>query len=377
MKCNHVAARSMEIFRRLGVVSGGARRRPAGGLPERHRLPDDDDRPRAGAHPDPVPPRPLYRDRMARTPSGRRPSRRTASTRSSSSRSCSSMPAATPALTILNRTEFEALTQDADGIVATARDLDSGRGADDRGALPRRLRRRPLAGAPSRSARRFAGDAGRPARAVELYPRAGAARAHAATSRPGQRSRSTRAAAAPSTPSTAARRGWSTTTCATTRRTSTRSTATGRIRAILGVGAGLRVRGHHQRGLVRPPAGGRPLPRPARLHLRRRGAPLGAVRRLRHERRHRRRRRTSAWLLAARLNGWGADGILDAYERERLPITEQVSLLRDGPRRTPWPSSAAPCRPRSRTTRRRARRPARRSAGRLRPQRAAVLLPPG
>jgi 2-polyprenyl-6-methoxyphenol hydroxylase-like FAD-dependent oxidoreductase len=32
-----------------------------------------------------------------------------------------------------------------------------------------------------------------------------------------------------------------------------------------------------------------------------------------------------AWLLAARLNGWGADGILDAYERERLPITEQVS----------------------------------------------------
>lgn len=31
------------------------------------------------------------------------------------------------------------------------------------------------------------------------------------------------------------------------------------------------------------------------------------------------------WLLAARINGWGAPGILDAYERERLPITEQVS----------------------------------------------------
>jgi 2-polyprenyl-6-methoxyphenol hydroxylase-like FAD-dependent oxidoreductase len=31
------------------------------------------------------------------------------------------------------------------------------------------------------------------------------------------------------------------------------------------------------------------------------------------------------WLLAARLNGWGADGILNAYERERQPITEQVS----------------------------------------------------
>ena len=32
-----------------------------------------------------------------------------------------------------------------------------------------------------------------------------------------------------------------------------------------------------------------------------------------------------AWLLAARLQGWGAPGILDAYEAERLPITEQVS----------------------------------------------------
>lgn len=34
-----------------------------------------------------------------------------------------------------------------------------------------------------------------------------------------------------------------------------------------------------------------------------------------------------AWLLAVHLNGWGAAGILDAYERERLPITEQVSLF--------------------------------------------------
>jgi 2-polyprenyl-6-methoxyphenol hydroxylase-like FAD-dependent oxidoreductase len=32
-----------------------------------------------------------------------------------------------------------------------------------------------------------------------------------------------------------------------------------------------------------------------------------------------------AWLLAARLNGWSGEGILDAYEAERLPITEQVS----------------------------------------------------
>lgn len=33
------------------------------------------------------------------------------------------------------------------------------------------------------------------------------------------------------------------------------------------------------------------------------------------------------WLLTARLNGWGAEGILAAYERERLPITEQVSYF--------------------------------------------------
>ncbi len=32
-----------------------------------------------------------------------------------------------------------------------------------------------------------------------------------------------------------------------------------------------------------------------------------------------------AWLLAARLQGWGAEAILDAYEAERQPITEQVS----------------------------------------------------
>ena len=32
-----------------------------------------------------------------------------------------------------------------------------------------------------------------------------------------------------------------------------------------------------------------------------------------------------SWLLAARLKGWGGQGILDAYEAERRPITEQVS----------------------------------------------------
>jgi 2-polyprenyl-6-methoxyphenol hydroxylase-like FAD-dependent oxidoreductase len=32
-----------------------------------------------------------------------------------------------------------------------------------------------------------------------------------------------------------------------------------------------------------------------------------------------------SWQLAARINGWAADGVLDAYEAERQPITEQVS----------------------------------------------------
>lgn len=32
-----------------------------------------------------------------------------------------------------------------------------------------------------------------------------------------------------------------------------------------------------------------------------------------------------SWLLAARLQGWAAKGMLDAYEAERQPITEQVS----------------------------------------------------
>jgi 2-polyprenyl-6-methoxyphenol hydroxylase-like FAD-dependent oxidoreductase len=34
-----------------------------------------------------------------------------------------------------------------------------------------------------------------------------------------------------------------------------------------------------------------------------------------------------AWLIAARLNGWGGPAILDAYAAERQPITEQVSLF--------------------------------------------------
>jgi 2-polyprenyl-6-methoxyphenol hydroxylase-like FAD-dependent oxidoreductase len=32
-----------------------------------------------------------------------------------------------------------------------------------------------------------------------------------------------------------------------------------------------------------------------------------------------------SWQLAAHLNSWAPEAILDAYQRERLPITDQVS----------------------------------------------------
>ena len=177
VKCNHVAARSMELFRRLGVAR---KLRDAGlprGLPQRRRLPHDDGRPRADAHPDPLPARPLHRDAAARTPGGRRPSRRTASTRSSSSRSCSSTPRRTPGVTILNRIAVRpAWRRTTDGVTAQRRATStSARAAQIARALPRRLRRRPFGGAPAIGAR-LAGDAGGPARAVHLHPRAGAAR---------------------------------------------------------------------------------------------------------------------------------------------------------------------------------------------------------
>ena len=175
--------------------------------------------------------------------------------------------------------------------------------------------------------------------------------------------------------STAARPGWSTTTSTPDETDFEAVDRDWAIRTILGVGAGLPLRGARQGGLDRPPPGRRPVPRPARLHLRRCRAHLGAVRRLRHERRHRRRGEPR---LAARgapaAAGRGA-AILDAYEAERLPITEQVSHFamdhahRDG--------QAAPraCRPRSRTPAPEGERRAPRvGRGGLRPQRAAVLL---
>ena len=82
-----------------------------------------------------------------------------------------------------------------------------------------------------------------------------------------------------------------------------------------------------------------------------------------------------AWLLAATLDGWASPDILDAYEAERLPITEQVShFAMDMALKVLGPAAHA-CRPRSSwpgpegDAVRAAHRP-----GGLRPQRAAVLL---
>ena len=93
VKCNHVAARSMELFRRLGVARAAARRGLARRLPERRLLPHDDARDgssRASRSPAGAT---ATRPRAAPTPGGRRPSRRTGSTRSFWSRSSSSTPA--------------------------------------------------------------------------------------------------------------------------------------------------------------------------------------------------------------------------------------------------------------------------------------------
>ena len=80
-----------------------------------------------------------------------------------------------------------------------------------------------------------------------------------------------------------------------------------------------------------------------------------------------------AWLLAADLDGWGGPAMLDAYEAERR---RSPSRCRVSPWTTPtrWPASAAACRRRSRTIRRGRRRPGGSGAARLRPQRPAVLL---
>ena len=64
VKCNHVAARTMEIFRRLGVASACVSR-PAARLSERRGVPHHHDRDRDGAHQDTLPARSLHREGRA------------------------------------------------------------------------------------------------------------------------------------------------------------------------------------------------------------------------------------------------------------------------------------------------------------------------
>jgi hypothetical protein len=114
VKCNHVSARSMEIFRRLGVArrcaTPACRPTTRTTWPTAPRSPAWSSRasrfPRAAtATPPPAAP----------TPGGPRPSRRTASTRSSWSRCCSRMPRPRR-LRILNRTRIDDFEQDDDGV---------------------------------------------------------------------------------------------------------------------------------------------------------------------------------------------------------------------------------------------------------------------
>ncbi len=82
VKCNHVSARTMEVFRRLGVAQ---KVRDAG-------LPSDYPNDIAFRTTTIGTERSAIRRRGGRTPGGQRPSHRTGSIRSSSSLSCSNMP---------------------------------------------------------------------------------------------------------------------------------------------------------------------------------------------------------------------------------------------------------------------------------------------
>ena len=146
------------------------------------------------------------------------------------------------------------------------------------------------------------------------------------------------------------------------------------IRTILGVGADFEYEVLGKEDWIGRRLVADKFRRTARVHLRRRGAPVGAVRGLRHERRH---RRCGEPRLAARRAPQGlgrSKAMLDAYEAERLPITEQVShFAMNHSHSMARQRQTVPDEIEATGTRR--RRGARRARqGRLRAQRAAVLL---
>ena len=224
---------------------------------------------------------------------------------------------------ILSRTSIDAVEQGEDGVLATARDLDSGDHVDDRVPLSHRLRRRPFRIRRAIGAT-FAGDAviqrvqSTYLRAPDLISRQRHERAW------GTASRSIPVAAAWSTPSTAARPGWCTTTLRAEEADFDAVDRDWAIRTILGVGSDFRYD-----ILSREDWFGRRLVadrfRDRRIficgdaaHIWVPFAGYGMNAGIEDA-------ANLAWLLAAHLDGWAPAAILDAYERERQPITTQVS----------------------------------------------------
>jgi 2-polyprenyl-6-methoxyphenol hydroxylase-like FAD-dependent oxidoreductase len=193
VKCNHVSARTMEQFRRLGV----AHKLRDAGLPA--RLPA-----RRGV------PHQRHRQELTRIPI---PCRRDRYTETEGPDAWWPTPepphrinqiylepillehtAALPNVTLLNRTQVTTSSRTPGGVTATALDLDAGHAHHPR-ALPGGLRRRR---SPVRKqiGAQAGGHAGDPARAVHLDPRAQAARPDSRQAGLVVRTRSTRAAAA-------------------------------------------------------------------------------------------------------------------------------------------------------------------------------------
>ncbi len=171
VKCNQVSARSMEVFRRLGI----ARKIRETGLPPEFRndvvccvsatgtelsrisLPSRAGRLRGEKGDD------------GWFPTAEWPHRINQIYLEPVLFECAK---AHPRIRILNRTEFEELSQDDGGVTGIARNLESGERVVDRMPLSGRLRRRALGRPPChwRGHDRYPGCA---ARAVDVFPRAG------------------------------------------------------------------------------------------------------------------------------------------------------------------------------------------------------------
>ena len=278
MKCNHVSARSMEIFRRLGVAQAIRDAGLPADYPERRRVPHHASparscrasRFRAGATA--IPPA------AARTPGGRRPSRRTASTRSISNRSLFDLRrgdrrahAAQPHA--VNDFEQDDRRRDR----ARHADLDDRRDVTIRARLPRRLRRRPLGRA--QGDRRQAVRRPRSCSACNRPISARRTLLARADRKPGLGHvlAQSRAAAATSMRSTAARPGWCTIICRPDEHDFDSVDRDWAMRTILGVGDDFRYEILSKEDWIGRRLVADKLSRPPRVHLRRRRAPVGAV----------------------------------------------------------------------------------------------------